>query len=217
MTQKLECDRCKEWSRLCLSSTCPSCDMEKEMTPKEGFDEKAMDEARDNWRYPKTKEAFEAGARWQFEQSQARIKELERSLTHWLGVTQDKEIEISAHSGGLIEKDQEIARLKSSQTIFAAGLYWDKDKIEDLIKLNEKNLIEGSKARCEVKRFREALDSILAPFDCMNCEMSGAYERKICSEHIEDNQRVAEEALNFKPKTATSADLKPKTDIEGGG
>lgn len=108
-------------------------------------------------------------------------------------------------SADAIKKTQRIVELEAEVTRLR-----EKYDFQQLIKRDEEQ-------KAEIARLREALDSILAPFDCMNCEMSGAYERKICSEHIEDNQRVAEEALNFKPKTATSADLKPKTDIEGGG
>lgn len=110
-------------------------------------------------------------------------------------------------SADAIKKTQRIVELEAEVTRLR-----EKYDFQQLIKRDEEQ-------KAEIARLREALDSILAPFDCMNCEMSGAYERKICSEHIEDNQRVAEEALNFKPKTATSADLGPKTKtaVKGGG
>ena len=42
----------------------------------------------------------------------------------------------------------------------------------------------------------KALKSIVMPFDCLNCEMSGAYEGKICREHLDEVINIAKAAIS---------------------
>lgn len=41
----------------------------------------------------------------------------------------------------------------------------------------------------------KALKSIVSPFDCLNCEMSGSYEGKICREHLDEVINIAKAAI----------------------
>lgn len=41
----------------------------------------------------------------------------------------------------------------------------------------------------------EALEKIAMPFDCINCEMSGAYENKICADHLNEVIEIARDAI----------------------
>lgn len=96
-------------------------------------------------------------------------------------------------SADAIKKTQRIVEME-----FELSRLREKYDFQQLVKRDEEQ-------KAEIARLRELLGTVL-----MHLKYPGQYE---------DDAVIAEidKALNLKPETATSADMRPKNDIEGGG